>query len=202
MRATGGAVRLHKYYFFSQPVNAEPWLPAGRGATIQVREVLRTDPLLRDLPRPPWVIPYRFDQGAICLAALKEQVCVGFLWMLLGAYKEDEVRCLFIPSPKGATAWDFDVYVAPEHRGGLVLARLWDEANRYLAARGIRWSLSRISAFNAASIASHRRMGARPVGKALFLSIGSFQLSAANVRPRIFVSGNVSVVPEFVIKAA
>lgn len=201
-RATRGFVRLHKYYFVAQPVASKPWLAGTRGAAIEVREVTASDPLLRAIPRPQWVIPYRFDQGAVCLAAIIGGQCVGFLWMLVGPYLEDEVRCRYIPLPKGEAAWDFDVYVSPEHRGGLVFLRLWDEANQYLAARGVRWSLSRISAFNAGSMSSHTRMGARRVGSALFLSIGSLQISAANVRPRLFVSRDPRTIPDFLLQAS
>ena len=200
-RLTYGFVRLHKYHFVAQPVRSTPWLPAKRGAAIEVREVGPSDPLLRDFPRPRWVIPYRFEQGAICLAALTDGKCVGFLWMLVGPYREDEVRCRYIPTPQGKAAWDFDIYVCPEHRAGVVFMRLWDEANRYLAARGVRWSMSRISAFNSGSLASHTRMGARRIGSALFLSVGSLQISAANVPPRLFVSRHRDVIPDFTLEA-
>ena len=201
-RATRGLVSLRKYYFVAQPVASKPWLSGTRGAAIEVRQVTASDALLGAIPRPQWVIPYRFEQGAVCLAALTGGQCVGFLWMLVGPYREDEVRCRYIPLPEGEAAWDFDVYVSPEHRGGLVFLRLWDEANRYLAARGVRWSLSRISAFNAGSMSSHTRMGARRVGSALFLSIGSLQVSAANVPPRLFVSRDPRTIPHFLLPAA
>lgn len=201
-RVSGGCVRLHKYYFVAQPVAAKAWLPGRRGAAIEVRAVGPTDPVIREFPRPPAVMPYRFEQGAICFAALKEGRCVGFLWTLLGPYREDEVRCRYVPLPEGEAAWDFDVYVAPEHRSGLVFMRLWDEANRYLAARGVRWSLSRISAFNAASLASHSRMGASRIGSAVFFSIGALQISVSNVRPRFFVSrGGAAAIPSFFLEA-
>jgi hypothetical protein len=198
-RATRGSVRLHKYYFIAQPVAAQPLLSGGRGAAIEVREVAQFDPLVRAFPRPAWVMPYRYGQGAVCLAAFKDASCVGFLWMLLGPYREDEVRCRYIPLPQGAAAWDFDVYVYPEHRNSLVFLRLWDEANRYLAARGVRWSLSRISAFNPGSLSSHARMGARRIGSAVFLSIGSWQISAASVPTRFSISK--SRVPSFALNA-
>lgn len=187
-RVTGGSVRLHKYYFIAQPVSAQPRLKGRRGAAIEVRVVSQSDPLVRAFPRPAWVMPYRFGQGAVCLAAFKDASCVGFMWMLVGPYREDEVRCRYIPLPQGEAAWDFDVYVYPEHRNSLVFLRLWDEANRYLAARGVRWSLSRISAFNPGSLSSHARMGARRIGSAVFLSIGSLQISAASVPTRFSIS--------------
>jgi hypothetical protein len=198
-RATGGCVRVHKYYFIAQPVSTQPLLAGRRGASIEVRQVGQSDPLLRAFPRPAWVMPYRYGQGAVCFAAFKDARCVGFLWILLGPYREDEVRCRYIPLPQGKAAWDFDVYVYREHRNSLVFLRMWDEANRYLAARGVRWSLSRISAFNPGSLASHARMGARRIGSAVFLSIGSLQISAASVPTRFSISK--SRVPCFALNA-
>jgi hypothetical protein len=146
-------------------------------------------------------MPYRFSQGAVCLAALNGGDCIGFLWISFGPYLEDEVRCRYIPLPQGEAAWDFDVYVYPEHRNSLVFLRLWDEANRYLAARGVRWSLSRISAFNPGSMASHARMGTRRIGSAVFLSIGPLQVSMATVTPRFFLSWKPDRIPSFALSA-
>jgi hypothetical protein len=201
VRASRGRVRVHKYVFVAQPVSTKRWLSGRRGAAIEVRQVGASDPLVKVLPRPAWAIPYRFEQGAICFAALKDGDCVGFLWLLLGPYQEDEVRCRYIPLPQGKASWDFDVYVYPEHRNSLVFLRLWDEANRFLAARGVRWSLSRISAFNAGSMSSHTRMGAKRIGTAVFLSIGSWQISGATVRPHFSVSVRRDSFPAFALNA-
>ncbi|HEY8351300.1 MAG TPA: hypothetical protein VIK87_02045, partial [Sphingomonadales bacterium] len=86
------------------------------------------------------------------------------------------------------TAWDFDVYVAPEHRMGRTFARLWAAANEYLRARGVRWSLSRISGYNPASFNSHKRLGARVIGRASFLRIGNWQLMWSNRAPYLHLS--------------
>jgi hypothetical protein len=190
-------VRLHKYYFIAQPVPTERLLSGRRGAGIEVREVPQSDPLVKTFPRPAWVIPYRYGQGAVCLAAFRDGKCAGFLWMLLGPYREDEVRCRYVPLPPGSAAWDFDLYVYPEHRNSLVFMRLWDEANRYLAARGVRWSLSRISAFNPGSLSAHARLGARRIGSAVFLSIGRLQICAASVPTRFSISK--TMVPSFAL---
>ena len=197
----GERVRLHRYHFVAQPVPAKPWLPASRGAAIEIREIGPCDPLLKDFPRPACAITFRFAQGAVCLAAVSRGALVGFLWLQLGAYWEDEVRCRYLPLPEGEAAWDFDVYVRPEHRGGLVFLRLWDEANRYLASRGMRWSLSRISAFNPDSRASHARMGSERIGSAMFLSFGVFQMCAATIPPRFSISWQETGVPTFALYA-
>ncbi len=116
-----------------------------------------------------------------------------------GPYQEDEVRCRYVPLTEGRSSWDFDVYVDPQHRNRIVFLKLWDEANSFLAARDIRWSLSRISAFNKASIASHTRMGAKRIGTAVFLSIGSLQIFAATVPPYVGLSRRPDSFPTFAL---
>lgn len=199
-RLTRGRARVHKYCFVAQAVG-EARLAGRRGSAIEVREIGPADPLLSEFPRPPQVMPYRFSQGAVCLAAFKHGQCAGFLWMVLGPYAEDEVRCRYVPLPEGEACWDFDLYVYPEHRGGLVFARLWDEANRYLAARNVRWSLSRISAFNAGSLQSHRRMGAKPLGSAIFFCAGSWQVFAGTMAPYVRVSRRPDAFPTLALHA-
>jgi len=194
-----GRVRLHKYYFVAQPISVKRWLPPPRGASLEVRRVTESDPIIKDFPRPDWAIPYRFKQGAVCLAGFKAGQFIGFLWFTLGAYQEDEVHCRYVPLPKGTSAWDFDVYLHPEHRNGIAFLKLWDEANSFLAARNIRWSLSRISAFNRNSMLSHARMGASRIGAATFLSIASCQLSVATVRPYFHFSTHPGSFPIFAL---
>jgi hypothetical protein len=197
----GGKVRLHKYFFVVQPVAEKSWLPTRRGAGLEVRCITAADPIIAAVPRPEWAIPYRFGQGAICLAAVSDGSCVGFLWLALGSYQEDEVRCRYVPLPEGKAAWDFDVYVHPEHRNGIVFLKLWDAANSFLSARGVRWSLSRISAFNKGSMSSHARMKAKRIGTAVFLSIGPLQVSVATVAPYFALSGHIASFPTFALNA-
>ena len=194
-----GQLRLHKYYFVAQPIAQKRWLPPHRGATLEVRQVTESDPILKEFPRPAWAIPYRFKQGAICLAELKAGKFIGFLWFTLGPYQEDEVRCRYAPLPPGESAWDFDVYLHPEHRNGIAFLKLWDEANSFLGARKVRWSLSRISAFNRTSLLSHARMGAKRIGTATFLSVGSFQICAATAPPYFHFSTRPDSFPVFVL---
>lgn len=197
--ASGGRVQLHKYYFVAQPVRGTSWLPPHRGQNFRIAQVTQSDPVVARFPRPERAAPYRFGQGAVCLVASKEDAFAGFLWLSLGPYQEDEVRCRYLLVPAGKTAWDFDVHVEPEHRGSIAFLKLWDEANRFLAARGIEWSLSRISAFNIGSIMSHSRMGAKRIGSAAFLSIGSWQLAAATVPPYFHLSTHAGSFPAYAL---
>jgi hypothetical protein len=161
--------------------------------------VAELDPVVRQFPRPDWAAPYRFNQGAVCLVALKAGTFAGFLWLTLGSYQEDEVRCRYVPLPPGKSAWDFDVHVEPEYRNGIVFLKLWDEANRFLTAHQIQWSLSRISAFNSGSILSHAKLGAQRIGAVTFLSIGSWQIAASTVRPYLHFSARAGSLPTYAL---
>jgi hypothetical protein len=198
---SGNRAHIHKYYLVAQPVAKKCWLPPHRGQGFEIRQVAAFDPLVSQFPRPEWAAPYRFNQGAVCIAALKAGKFVGFLWLTLGPYREDEVRCRYVPLPPGKSAWDFDVHVEPEHRNGIAFLKLWDEANRFLAAHQIQWSLSRISAFNSGSILSHARMGTQRVGILTFLSIGSWQIATSTVPPLFHFSTHASSFPTYALNA-
>lgn len=196
---SSGRIGLHKYYFVAQPVALTPWLSPRRGTAIAVKEIVPTDPLIAAFPRPRAVIAARFEQAAICLAATKADEFIGFLWLTLGPYQEDEVRCRYLPLPLDAAAWDFDVYLEPRHRTGIAFLKLWDAANQFLTARQVRWSLSRISAFNSNSMNAHGKMGARRLGSATFLALGSWQLSCATLAPYVSISMRADRFPIFAL---
>jgi hypothetical protein len=197
----GDRVGVHKYYLVAQPVAEKRWLPPHRGQSFEIRQVAEFDPVVKQFPRPEWAAPYRFNQGAVCIAALKAGTLVGFLWLTLGPYQEDEVRCRYVPLPPGKSAWDFDVHVEPEHRNGIAFLKLWDEANRFLTAHRIQWSLSRISAFNSGSILSHAKMGTQRIGAVTFLSIGSWQIAASTVPPYFHFSTHAGSFPTYALNA-
>jgi hypothetical protein len=186
---------LHAYHLVAQPVPDRPLLPASRGRTIEVRSMARGDPAFAGLPLTPEVIDYRFAQNAICLGAFKGGAVIGCLWLCLGPYLEDEVRCRFVPLPAGAVSWDFDVYLLPEHRVGFGFARLWDEANSLLRQRGVAWSISRISVLNVKSLAAHDKLGIRTLATAVFLRIGRLQAMLASMPPYVHVSTSASSAP-------
>lgn len=175
-RLSGHRVELIKYHVVAQPVRTSRWLAGRRGKDINVRSVRLEEPAFGAFPRPSGVLRARFDQGAECLAAFRDDRPVGFIWFTLNDYEEDEVRCLFRPHPPDITAWDFDVYVAPEDRIGPTFLKLWDELNHCLRERGVRWSLSRIDAFNVASRSAHRRLGATVVNWLVFVTCGTWQI--------------------------
>jgi hypothetical protein len=192
---------LYLYRFVAQPVRTAPLLPGARGRTIVVRKIGLDEPALAGMPLTRAVIEYRARQNALCLGAFKDEQMIGYLWLCLGPYQEDEVRCRFVPAPGGRASWDFDVYVLPEHRAGLAFLRLWDEANRLLRDAGFAWSISRISALNPHSLASHAKLGAQRCGSALFVRIGAAQLTFTSLYPYLGFSYGAKWAPEIVVHA-
>ena len=169
-RITRGQVRLVKYYLVAQPVRPGPALRHDPKTVL--RQVRAGDPLTASFPRPSAVIDKRYRDGAHCLAAEVDGSLAGYIWWQHGRYEEDEVRCTYLLADP-ALVWDYDVYVDEKWRLGRTMARLWHAVNEHLVENGVRWSFSRISAFNPASLAAHRRLGASTVGSLLFVAFGS-----------------------------
>jgi hypothetical protein len=186
-RTTGGRCRLIKYYFVAQPI---PSLQAPARPTASKTRIYRTTPpdgIIAQFPRPPHVIAKRFADGAQCFVAEQAGQLVGFLWIKQERYDEDEVRCCYLLHPPDRLVWDFDGYVAPQFRMSRAFSRLWKATNEYLCERGYEWSISRISAFNAWSLASHRRLGIVHLHTATFLIVGPLQLSMFSRAPFLHV---------------
>lgn len=180
----GDRVRIVKYYITVQPVVAESGDQWTRTGTFEIAWAEAGCPMFAEVERPAEVISARFAQGARCLVAASKGRLAGFLWFVVGPYDEDEVRVRFVPGPPGLAAWDFDVMVMPQFRMGRLFSYLWRRANSELGARGVKRTVSRISAFNAGSLASHQRLGARIVGSVVFLCVGDWQLMHSTLAPR------------------
>jgi hypothetical protein len=84
---------------------------------------------------------------------------------------------------------------------GPAFARLWDSANAYLRERGIIWTMSRISTFNMASVASHRRLRAHFLGSAVFVRGRSWQLMLATIAPFLHLGLGPRRYPEIRLRA-
>jgi len=192
-RSTGGHWRLHRYHFIAQYVGATP-LHGARGRDIDI--VPHNPQALppADYPRPAAVVAARLGQGARSLQAWRHGRLAGFLWLIDSAYQEDEVRARFqLASPQ--SAWDFDVWVAPDQRLGMAFSRLWEAARVQLRERGVRWTCSRISAFNPASMRAHAAIGVVPLGAALFVCCGRWQWTFTSMAPRFHWSRAPSSYP-------
>lgn len=107
---------------------------------------------------------------------------------------EDEVRRLY-ELVSAQTVWDFDVYVEPEFRLSPVFLRFLDTASAELLSERCCWSLSRISAFNAMSLSSHKSMGTQVVGRGVFMRMGAMQASIVSLRPFPQISFSESSFP-------
>jgi len=70
------------------------------------------------------VINERFVQGAQCLVATKNEVLVGCIWFIQGAYVEDEVRGDCLLPQDGRCVWDIDAFVAESEHLGFLFAQL------------------------------------------------------------------------------
>ncbi len=177
------------YHFLAQPLHDHPRLPPARGRAFSFRLLQTPEPVLDTLGRPAEVIDQRFSQGAQCLMATKDDALVGCIWFIRQIYIEDEVRVDYVLPTDGACVWDFDVYVANAERMGFLFAKQWDVFDALLKPQGVRYTVSRINAFNQRSIASHQSLGAHDCGWALFLCLGSWQGMVSNHRPFVAFGG-------------
>lgn len=180
---------FYYYRFVAQPLAEKARLPLTRGKAFTFRLLHVSDPVLNRLDRPSAVIDRRFIQGAKCLVTTKNEVLVGCIWFIHGAYEEDEVRVDYLLPQDGCCVWDFDVFVVESERLGFLFAKQWDAFDALLKPQGIRYTVSRINAFNQRSVGSHRSLGAQDCGRALFLRFGSFQWMVSNQRPFVAFGG-------------
>jgi hypothetical protein len=199
LAALGSSSRLHRYYFVAQPIPEKPLLSPRRGGSVIVKPEApeNTD----GLPLSQADIEARLKRGDKCFSAYVEDRVVGYLWLCFVPFDESEVRCRFVLLPRGKTAWDFDIFIRPEFRIGFVFARLWDSANQFLIGRGVSWTMSRISAFNAVSMVSHRSLGAQRLGSAIYLILGYWQFMLATVPPYLHLSMGPDRVPAVYVTA-
>lgn len=182
--------RLYMYRLLAQPVpeRDRPLREGNQRRGISTRLVRISDPVLRSLPIGEKALAHREQQGAMCIGAFSGDTIVGCLWLSIGPYREDEVRCIFAPMPVGQNSWDFDVYIRPEYRLSRAFARLWDAANDILRRHGAKWTMSRVSVLNRRSLSSHYRLGARDIGWTMFLCIGNAQLTLSSISPHCHIS--------------
>ncbi len=181
-------VRVYCYRLIAQPVPSAPRLKGERGNSLVGREIGPEDSALAEMPLEQETLDHRFGQGARCLGLFREQALVAYIWLTLGAYEEDEVRCRFVPLPEGRASWDFDLYVLPAYRLSPAFLKMWDVADAFLREHGVAWSCSRISAFNLSSVRSHARLGGVDLGGADFLVAGPVQILLSSRAPWVHIT--------------
>jgi len=178
-------IDLRRYYLFSQPLQSIPSLPSRRGANISIRKIDPDDPVTAGFPRPADQVAARFAAGAECYVAEVDQELAGFLWFVAGRWDDPESDVMYQPHPPANSVWDFDVFVAEQHRLSFVFYKLWSEVAEALIDRGIDQSASLVWTHNEDSVRSHVRLGAFPVGSALHIKLGQSVLHIADRTPRV-----------------
>ena len=182
LQTLGSACSLDSFYLVAQPVSPAPLLTPHRRTAITVRLAHPGDKTLAFMGRPTDELERRFAGPGVCFVAERQDELVGFLWLILGTYKEPSDHCTFhIDSPRAA--WDLDVFVVPKLRLSPVFALLWTAANEWMCARDIAWTISRVSCFNERSLRSHRRLGMIKLGRLTIARLGPVQMALTSVKP-------------------
>lgn len=187
-KLTFDRVRLIKYLIVVQPVGSSALHNLRPDGHTKIVRAAPQSEFAKQFPRPEMVIRQRFESGALCFCALVKNEFAGFIWLRSHEYQEDEVRCTYVLQAPNVSVWDFDVYVVPKFRFGRTMARLWQSVDGYLNEQGVDWTFSRISAFNAESLAAHAKLGIVECHSAVFLQAGTFQLSLIPQRPYVHLS--------------
>lgn len=170
---------FHRYIFTAVPRAAFPAMPRGYG----VRALSEAEARQLDLGTPLHAVNYRLEMGCTALAAFNRRgALVGAFWLTDQPFREDEIDLWY--DTQGQGAWDLGLYVPPEHRATRAFAALWAGAGEWLDARGLHWSFSRITDYNAASISAHARLQGWRLGTAWAFSMGKWQLTGSSLLPR------------------
>ncbi len=188
LRRLSPSCGLYFYELMVQPVGLSAVLPAARTRQLAHRELRPGDADLQLLPVPEAVKQFRFAQGATCLGVYRKNAFIGYVWFCTGTYDEDEIRCTYDMTRVPASAWDFDLYLLPEHRMGTGFLAIWHSAFEHLRARAIERSYSRVNRFNLASRRAHARLGSTRVGRVLVLKLGAVQLLFSDAAPFVAVT--------------
>ena len=198
---TAGKISLQSLRLYTQPVRRRPLLPEGRGNSIEVRHLTVDEALAAGVPIDPRFVAGRRRSAMICVAAFKQDAVVGFNWLNFADHDDELVRCRFISLPHGQCAWGLELNIVPDARGSLVYARIWDVTHKYLRDRGILYTTSYVSAFNRMAVNSEERLGGIQLGRAVFLTIGSWQVMAADLPPYFHVSSSPGSVPAITLRS-
>lgn len=196
-----GSAGFHILRFYAQPVPKMPAIDRKPDDRIRIAPVVRgvVDP--KAFGRPLEAIADRFNDGSVCIAALKDQELIGFMWLQAGMLRERIVRCHMHALPAGRVEWDYDFYIEPRYRLGRLFGRLWQVAAENLRARQVEATVSWVKLGNRASEQAHARLGARPIGWAVFGVLFGHQLMVTSMQPRIAYS-RPGVTPELYVDLA
>ncbi|MDT3680106.1 MAG: GNAT family N-acetyltransferase [Burkholderiaceae bacterium] len=183
-----GRAGLHVLRFYAQPVPEKELVPRRANDSFLIHAVSRDTVPESAFQRPSGAIAQRFDDGSTCIAALKGDELAGFMWLQPGILRERIVRCRFHALPSTRVEWDYDFYIHPRHRLGRLFARLWDTAFLHLRERGIVATVSWVHLHNRPSSNAHARLGATPIGWAMFVVMFGHQVMITSMRPKFAYS--------------
>ena len=181
-------LRLHVYEFIAQPIPDKPALPSVAMSAFEFREIRQGDPEIDLMPARPEIKALRFDQGAVCVGAWRKSALIGYIWLAFRNYEEDEVRCTYHLGDPAVSAFDFDLYIFPEHRMGRGFMAIWHGANEYLRNREVRFTFSRLTRFNLVSRRAHVHLGGTRLGRAVFLQAWRAELMLTTLSPHVHFS--------------
>lgn len=207
-----GRIDLHYRYILRQAVPAESLLKRRLDGTVSVHRLAGVG-LLHEFDRDTngafsrptldrvW-LQRRVERGDICIAARNGSRTVGILFLTFDTFDETEVNARFVVSPQAGMAWDSNLFIVEDARNGLIFVALWDEANAVLREKDYRWSATQTAAFNGPSLQAHKRLGAKRIGRIVYLLIGRWQVTCSTLAPRVHACRRSGAGPVFVIPAA
>lgn len=180
--------RVRFYELMVQPIPDRSLLSPGLVKNLSYRQIRDGDPALDLMPAPFHVRTARFAQGSVCLGMFRKDQLIGYSWFTFVRYAEDEARCDFELESPSDSAFDFDLYLFPEHRLGIGFAGLWHGVNDYLRARGIRYTFSRLNRFNLPSRRAHQHLGWKRVGRAFVVQVAGVEFIISGLPPYVWLS--------------
>lgn len=187
-RTTGGSIRFNVIHFYFQPSDSAD-LPAAKPSdSMRVGPIAPCQADPGAFERRPEVIAERFRSGSTCIAALKGEELLGFMWLQFGSMYAPDLRLKLDIGNRADLAWDYDMFIQPKYRLGKVFGRLWAGANEELRKRGCIGTLSGVLIENGGSARAHVRLGARRIGWLAMICIGRTRINISSLRPWISLS--------------
>ena len=153
--------RFCDYLLIAQPRRTLPIMPKAYSVVRATDAELRAHQRLFHLSTA--TLRWRRAQAMDALMALRDGKPVGLIWLGRQGFEEDEAPLRFHLPPGGA--WDTGLYIPPRERHRRAWTALWAGVAHWMQTEGIETCYSRINPANSASLASHRRMGARILGR-------------------------------------
>jgi len=141
----------------------------------------------------------RFAQGFVCLGVFSPQgQLVGVTWLVTRTHVEPTTGlCFTLPD---RTAWDAGLWIPENRRLSRAFVAIWAAVRIWMGRNGVDRTVSTIADYNVSSLTSHRRMGARELGRIAIVRLGRMQITFG-ARPFLSLLGRARR-PEVVIRPA